>query len=146
MGKPKVLSIPGFKTSPQTGVLTAVTDEQFALVRRNNYFLVDRDGVARHKVLEGGKEVTKELKLNNPYWKVEPGQVIDPSGHPIVGDYDGLGAIALESPGRNITAVPDDPLKGDWLGPDWRRFMNAVNSKLDDMAVRASWSWLGAVR
>ena len=132
VGKPKSLSIPGFKSSNTTGVLTASTTEQFAVARANKYFVVEADGVARRTILIGGKPVTEELKLANPYWKKEAGQVIDdPSGHPIVGDFDGLGAIPLESPGRNMVLVPKDPAKGDWLGPDWERYMNAVNPKLD---------------
>jgi len=34
-----------------------------------------------------------------------------------------------------IAVVPDDPVKGDWLGYDWERFMKAVNPKLDKMRV-----------
>lgn len=51
----------------------------------------------------------------------------------MVGDYDGLGP--LEAPGRNLVPVPKDPVKGDWLGPDWERYMNTVNPKLDKFRV-----------
>jgi hypothetical protein len=135
VGKPKSLSIPGFKSSPQTGVLTAAAPDQVAVATRNGYFLVEADGVARRTVMRGGKEVVEEMRLTNPYWRVETGQVIDPTGHPVVGDYDGLGALPLESPGRNVVPVPKDTAKGDWLGPDWERYMDVVNPKLDKMRV-----------
>jgi hypothetical protein len=74
---------------------------------------------------------------HQPYWKVEQNQVIHSSGHPVVGDYDGLGALPLNSPGRNLAPVPKDPasLKSDWLGPDWERYMSAVNPKFDKVRV-----------
>ena len=78
---------------------------------------------------------TKELGLKNPYWKVEEGQVIAPGGHPVVGDYDLLGVLPEESPGRNIVAVPDHHLKGDWTGPDVQKYANAVNRKFDQPRV-----------
>jgi hypothetical protein len=132
VGKPKELSIPGFKSSPRTGVLTASTPEQVQLVQTNGYYLLE---VAPGKppVMRLGSEV-KPLP-RNPYWQVENGQVLHKTGHPVVGDYDGLGSLSLESPGRLVVGVPKGPVKGDWLGPDWQRFMNAVNSKLDRFRV-----------
>jgi hypothetical protein len=135
VGKPKALSIPGFKSKEATGVLTASAPEHFAVASKNGFFVVEADGVARRTILRNGKPVVEELKLKNPYWRVEKGQVIDPSGHPVVGDYDLLGVIPLGAPGRNIVAVPRDTVKGDWIGPDVARYNDAVNRRLDKPRV-----------
>ena len=73
--------------------------------------------------------------MKNPYWTVEKGQVIHPSGHPVVGDYDLLGVVPLEAPGRNLVPVPKDAAKGDWMGPDVARYQEAVNKRLDQPRV-----------
>jgi hypothetical protein len=90
-------------------------------------------------MLRDGKKVVEELKLKEPYWTVEQGQVIKPDGVPVVGDYDLLGFLPNESPGRNMTVVPKDhtvgDLKGDWTGPDVKRYQDAVNSKFDQPRV-----------
>lgn len=52
-------------------------------------------------------------------------------GVPVVGDYDLLGFLPLESPGRNIALVPENPETGDWIGPDVKRYAKALNAKLD---------------
>jgi hypothetical protein len=138
VGKPKVLSVPGFKSSPATGVLTASTKEQIELVRKNGYYMVEREGsgfVAKRTVVEGGKTITQTKNLGQAYWTVEEGQVITVDGHPIVGDYDGLGAAPMESLGRNMALVPKDPIKGDWMGPDFKRFMDAANKRFDKFRI-----------
>jgi len=91
VGKPKILSIKGFSSSRTTGILTASTPEQITLVKKTGYYMVGEDLAIRNA--EGAV-----LKVDNSYWTLEKGQVIDPSGHPIVGDYDGLGAFPLDSP------------------------------------------------
>lgn len=130
IGKAKGLSIPKFKSSDQTGVLTAVTPQQIQLVKDNGYYLLEVTA-GKPPMMRLGNEV-KPLP-QKPYWKMEQNQVIHPSGHPVVGDYDGLGALPLKSPGRNIAPVPENPtsLKSDWLGPDWEKYMNSINLKLD---------------
>jgi hypothetical protein len=81
----------------------------------------------------------EELKLSHTNWTLEKGQVIKPDGIPIVGDYDLLGFLPNESPGRNIAAVPKDhvvgDVKGDWVGPDVQRYQKAVNAKFDQPRV-----------
>ena len=135
-GKPKELSIPGFKSSEKTGVLTATTPEHFALVKKHGYFTVDADGVARRTVMKNGKEVTEELPLKNPFWQVEKGQVIDPKlKKPVVGDYDLLGVAPMKSKGSNVASVPKDPVKGDWTGPHVDKAAAAVNKRLDQPRV-----------
>jgi hypothetical protein len=120
-----------FKSSPRTGVLMATEPEHVATAYRNGYFVVDADGVARNTA--GG--VTKELQLKNPFWTVEKGQVIAANGKPVVGDYDLLGVMPLESPGSNVVGVPEDPMKGDWMGPYVEKYAKAVNGKFDQPRV-----------
>jgi hypothetical protein len=127
-----------FKSSKVTGVLTATVDADIATAYANNYYVVEAvDGkfVARRTVPRAGKTVTEELPLTNPYWNVEKGQVIAPNGNPVVGDYDLLGVLPLESPGRNIVAVPKNVEAGDWTGPDVQKYSDAVNKRLDQPRV-----------
>lgn len=120
-----------FKSSPKTGVLMATEPQHVGTAYAHNFFVVEADGVARRTV----RGATEELRLQNPSWTVEKGQVIAPNGKPVVGDYDLLGVLPLESPGRNLAAVPGDTLTGDWVGPDVERYAQAVNSRLDQPRV-----------
>jgi hypothetical protein len=131
-GKPKELSIEGFKSSEKTGVLTATKQEHFDLVKKHGYFTVDADGVARRTI----NGTVEELPLKNPFWKVEKGQVIDPKlKKPVVGDYDLLGVAPMKSKGSNVSVVPNDPVKGDWTGPHVKEAADAVNKRLDQPRV-----------
>ncbi len=131
-----------FKTSAETGVLTASNFGEVAAANMNGHFVVAAEdvanGVARKTTTVGGKTVTEFVKLKtHPHWKVQPGQVVAKDGHPIVGDYDLLGVAPIKSPGRNISSVPDDIAYGDWTGPDVRKYLAAVNKKgrLDEPRV-----------
>jgi hypothetical protein len=135
VGKPKALSIPGFKSREATGVLTAFAAIHYQVAYRAGFYVIQADGVPRRNVGPNGARASEALPLNNPYWTVERGQVIHPSGHPVVGDYDLLGVIPLDSPGRNIVVVPDNTKKGDWIGPDVARYNDAVNRRLDQPRV-----------
>jgi hypothetical protein len=136
---PKPKHYNAFKTSKDTGVLTATEQGHYDTVYQHGDFVVDADLVPRRTFIQNGKKVTVELKLNKPYWTIEKGQVIKPDGVPIVGDYDLLGFLPEESPGRNITVVPENhkvgDVKGDWTGPDVQRYQNAVNAKFDKPRV-----------
>jgi hypothetical protein len=122
-----------FKTDPDTGVLTAKAWPEFATAHKNGFYTVGDDGKSMIMMVNGAR---KEAPLpKNTFWTVKPGQVIHPDGKPVVGDYDLLGVIPIKSPGRNITPVPKDPTKGDWLGPDVARYNEAVNLKLDKPRV-----------
>lgn len=117
-----------FKTSAETGALTAKTAKDVATAYKHGDFVVDADLVARRKVMRAGKEVTEELKLQNPVWKLEKGQVIDPKSKlPYVGDYDLLGVAPIKSPGSSVALVPDDVVFGDWTGPWVKKYAGAVN-------------------
>ena len=128
--KGKIFFSPTLKTSPRTGVLMAKESGDVATVYKNGYYIVGRDGVARQTV----NGVTKELRLKNPFWTVEEGQVVAADGMPVVGDYDLLGVLPRSSPGRNIAAVPKGGA-GDWVGPDVQKFADAVNRRLDTKRV-----------
>jgi len=126
-GKPMFFK---FKTSKDTGVLTAETAEDIAKVRQHGYFLIEADGVARRTVMKQGKEVVEELPLKNTYWTVEKGQVIDPVlKKPVVGDYDLLGVAPLKSPGSSVAGVPDDVAGGNWTGPWVEKYAEAANRR-----------------
>jgi hypothetical protein len=137
---PKPKHYNAFKSSRETGVLTAKEQAHIETAYKYGDYVVDEDLVARRTIIRDGQKVTEELKLNNPYWKVEKGQVIKPDGVPIVGDYDLLGFLPSESPGRNIARVPNghviDDVKGDWVGPDVERYQSALNSKFDKPGPR----------
>jgi hypothetical protein len=120
-----------FKTSKETGVLTAQTADDIALVEKHGYFLMGADGVARRKIMKEGKEVVEELRFKNPYWKVEKNQVIDPTlQKPVVGDYDLLGVAPLKSPGSSVAGVPKDIETGDWTGPWVQKYAAAANKQM----------------
>lgn len=127
-GKPMIFK---FKTSKDTGVLTAQTADDIALVEKHGYFLMGADGVARRKIMKEGKEVVEELRFKNPYWKVEKNQVIDPTlQKPVVGDYDLLGVAPLKSPGSSVAGVPKDIETGDWTGPWVQKYADAANKQM----------------
>ncbi|MFL5243590.1 MAG: hypothetical protein ACJ8FY_15905 [Gemmataceae bacterium] len=120
-----------FKSSPKTGVLMATEPAHVATAYQHGYYVVEADGVAR-RMFNGAKQ---ELQIPDPFWSIEKGQVIAPNAKPVVGDYDLLGVLPNESPGRNVVGVPDDPLKGDWNGPDVQKYADALNKKLDQPRV-----------
>lgn len=125
-----------FKSDPQTGILTATAKEDIALVYQKGYYTVVDGKTAQRVVMKGGKETTETIAIDNPFWPMKPGQVIDPKlRKPVVGDYDMLGAVPMKSKGRNISVVPDDPVKGNWIGPDVEKAAKAVNKRLDQPRV-----------
>ncbi len=123
-----------FKTSSETGILTAKNAGEAAAANMNGYYVVGADGIARKMVKKGDKMVAEVIEIH-PQWKPQPGQVYAPDGKPVVGDYDLLGVAPLKSPGRNINAVPDDLAYGDWTGPDVKRFLREVNKRMDEDRV-----------
>lgn len=95
--------------------------------------MVERDNIARRVVPQNGKPVTQELRLRNAFWKLEPGQVIDPEVQkPLVGDYDLMAVIDPRSPGRNIALVASEGnTLNDVNSPIVRNFSDKVNAKMD---------------
>jgi hypothetical protein len=129
-GKPRWAK---FKSDPNTGVLTANSWPEAASAHMNGFYTVADDCKTMVRMVNG---VRKEATLpKDPFWPVKPNQVIHPDGKPVVGDYDLLGVIPIEAPGRNIVLVPRDPFKGDWIGPDVARYKDAVNNLLDKPRV-----------
>ncbi|WP_425615982.1 hypothetical protein NA78x_005920 [Anatilimnocola sp. NA78] len=125
-GKPKIFQ---FKTDAKTGVLTAQTADDIALVKQHGYFLVEEGGIARR--YQGGKVVEEFTPTPTAHWTVEKNQVIDfQSKKPIVGDYDLLGVAPMKSKGSNVAGVPDDVKSGDWTGPHVEAYKNAANQQL----------------
>ena len=130
-GKPKDLEF--INTSPQTGIVMAHTAEEMTRAQRLGYFVVQDGRTARRIVRQGSKEVTEEIQLRAPFWQLEKGQVIDPKLHkPIVGDYDLMGVIDPNAPGRVLGLVAKDgQLLTDITNPTVQRASAAVNSRLD---------------
>lgn len=114
-----------FKTDAHTGVLTATNDAEKAIAHANGHFVMRADGKAYRVV--GGK--TEVMEVKQPFWTVKEGQVLAPDGKPIVGDYDLLGVAPVQSPGSNLSLVPDNPETGDWSGPWVKKYKDAVNGK-----------------
>lgn len=130
-GKPKGID---FHTSDRTGVVTAVGDVEIRTAQEKGYFVVEPGNrVARGFALQNGKRVQTELKLRNPFWTVEPGQLIDPKlMKPLVGDYDLMSVINPRSPGQNVALVASGGKQLDNVeSPIVRRFKDRVNSKFD---------------
>jgi hypothetical protein len=124
-----------FKTSAETGVLTAKTQADVAIAHANGHFTIGPDGLASRMIMKNGKPHMEVLKIDKPFWKTETGQVIAPDGKPIVGDYDLLGVAPIKSPGRNINVVPEDAAYGDWTGPDVIKYQKAVNGRMKEPRV-----------
>lgn len=129
-GKPLTIK---FHTSETTGVVTAGTPAEIATARQLGYYVVDADHIARREVTVNGKTMRQELRLGNAFWKLEAGQVIDPKLHkPLVGDYDLMGVIEPQSPGRNIALVSSGGNRlNDVSSPVVKGFADRVNAKLD---------------
>ncbi|QDV32711.1 anthrax toxin-like adenylyl cyclase domain-containing protein [Tautonia plasticadhaerens] len=126
---PKPMQIK-IKTSKKTGVVTAQGDE-IAEARKAGYFVVDADGVPRNA------NGTRMDFNTPPDWPLEPGQVIHPmQKKPLVGDYDLLGVIDPQAPGRNlVVAASEGQILDDWSSPAVRDVANRVNAMLDQPRV-----------
>ncbi|HLK69453.1 MAG TPA: hypothetical protein VKU19_38745 [Bryobacteraceae bacterium] len=77
------------------------------------------------------------VKLERTFWKVEPGQVIDPKSlKPVVGDYDLMGVFSPKNPGQNITlhSVDGNPV-ANRTSPPVDTFSASVNEKFDQPRV-----------
>jgi hypothetical protein len=127
-GKPKIFE--PFNTDERTGILTASKEADKQLVYKSNYILVNEDLVATRLLTNGSLE---NVKLKNPFWELEPGQVIDPGAmKPVVGDYDLMGVFSPAAAGRNLTLVSS---LGNTIhnrtSPLVRKLTQAVNQKFD---------------
>jgi hypothetical protein len=80
--------------------------------------------------------VEVELKLQNPFWRVERGQVIDPKlRKPLVGDYDLHSVFSPDSPGQNLAKIYDEGEVEDVTSPIVEEFRKVVNALLDQERV-----------
>ncbi len=123
-----------FKSSPQTGVLTASNDAERLICYRNGAYVVHADTVASKQAVRIVGDKKEYIKIGDD-WKIEEGQVFMKDGKPIVGDYDLLGVAPAKSPGSNVSSVPDDVANGDWNGPWVKKYAKAVNDKLGEERV-----------
>jgi hypothetical protein len=98
-GKPKIFE--PFNTDPNTGILTTTDPTHRALIFQNKYILVNEQGIPQRMLANGTLE---NVAIKDPFWKLEPGQVIDPVlQKPVVGDYDLMGVYETSNPGQNAT-------------------------------------------
>jgi hypothetical protein len=127
---PKPMEIK-IKTSQNTGIVTALKAEEIRYARSKGYYVVDADGVPRNAL---GQEMRFTSK---PEWPMEPGQIVHPQQQkPLVGDYDLLGVINPEAPGRNIAlAASEGKVLDDWTNPEVRRIAEALNNRMDQPRV-----------
>jgi hypothetical protein len=129
-GKPMTIKS---HTDAMTGVVTAANLAEIRTAYQAGYFVIDSDLVARREVLEGGRPAKKELKIDMPFWRKAPGQIIDPNlKKPLVGDYDLHGVIDPNNPGQNIALIAKDGVRVSNIeSPIVRNFRTAVNQSLD---------------
>jgi hypothetical protein len=127
-GKPKIFE--PFNTSKSTAILTATTAADKELVLKSKYILISDSKVAVRRLPNGAME---QVELQNPFWQLEPGQVIDPAlKKPVVGDYDLMGVFSPDNPGQNIAlhSVAGEKLK-NMTSPLVDKLSQAVNTKFD---------------
>jgi len=130
-GKPLTIK---FHTSESTGVVTAASPAEVDLARKSGYLVVEPGSqVARGTMIQNGRQVEQEMKIQNPFWRVEPGQLIDPKVRkPLVGDYDLMGVFSPESPGRLLgLAASEGRALDDVSNPIVERYRARVNALLD---------------
>ncbi len=129
-GKPMTIES---HTDSATGVVTAANSNEIKAAYQAGYFVVEADGVARRRVIENGRTVIHELKLDRPFWRVAKNQIIDPElKKPLVGDYDIHGVIDPENLGQNIALVAKNGVQVRNIeSPIVRKFRDRVNERLD---------------
>lgn len=127
-GKPKFFE--PFNTNERTGILTATTEADKQLVFNNNYILVNEDRIAMRRLANGAME---DAGLKNPFWQLEPGQVIDPVlMKPVVGDYDLMGVFSETNAGQNIALHSVNGVQlQNMSSPIVEEVSQTVNQKLD---------------
>lgn len=127
---PKPMEIK-IKTSKTTGVVTASKADEIQYARSKGYFVVDPDGVPRNASGQALEFTSK------PEWPVEPGQIIHAQQHkPLVGDYDLMGVINPEAPGRNIAlAASNGEVLDNWTNPEITRIVEMLNLGMDQPRV-----------
>lgn len=114
-----------FNTDSRTGILIAKDPADIHMAHSHGYFVVGKDGVARRTVSKGGQIKLESLEIDDQFWKLAEGQVIDPKlKKPVVGDYDLMGIIDPKSPGQNISLA----------ARSGRRVQNVSNPVVDDFA------------
>ncbi|WP_158265011.1 hypothetical protein [Blastopirellula marina] len=123
---PKAKNLEGIATTKpsEQGIVMA---ENISAVRSRGYAVVDKDLIARTK---DGRKIDLG---SDPFWKMEPGQVIDVElKKPVVGDYDLMGVIDPQAPGRNIAlVVSNGETVADVSSPIVKRLAAAVNKRFD---------------
>jgi hypothetical protein len=130
-GKPMAIKL---STSESTGVVTAANQNEIDTAQREGYLVVDPSRrVARGYTTQGGQRTPVELPLQNVFWQVEPGQLIDGKlKRPLVGDYDLMSVIEPRNPGQNIALVASNGKPVDNVeSPIVRRYKDRVNAQLD---------------
>jgi len=130
-GKPKDLE---FLSTAEDGIVTARNTMQIYQTYDKGYFVVGEDRVARRLIrcdVRSNTAVFEQAPLKDAFWTLQKGQVLDRElKKPIVGDYDLMGVIPVNSPGQVVATVGED-----WTNPLVNRFRRTVNTKMGDQRV-----------
>jgi len=130
---PKPKSLEPLHTSPKTGKVTATNDEERQMARREGFYVIDNDGVARRNPNDA---LPKPFPFNTNEMN-EPGQVIHPQQRKaLVGDYDLMGVIDPAAKGRVLALHSVNGVEvSNRTNPDVARVINALNSQMDQPRV-----------
>jgi len=130
---PKPKSLEPLHTSPKTGKVTATNEAERRMARREGFFVVDSDGIAR---LERDVAMLKRFPFNTTEMN-EPGQVIHPQQmKALVGDYDLMGIIDPDAKGRvmvlhSVNGVTVENRSNPYVAA----VINKLNSQMDQPRV-----------
>jgi hypothetical protein len=126
---PKAKNLEGIaESSPNTGIVMA---KDANAVRSKGYVVVDSKSIPR------GADGKPFDVSQHKFFKLEPGQVIDPvSGKPIVGDYDLMGILDPNAPNRNLALIGSNYKEMENIAsPSVNKFMNALNNRLNTKRI-----------
>lgn len=130
---PKPKALEGLNTSHKTGKVTVRNESERQFARREGFYVIDNDGIARRNPDEA---LQKRFPFGTNEMN-EPGQVIDPQQQrAIVGDYDLMAVIDPAAKGRTIALAYSYGKRVDnCTNPDVTRVINELNSQMDQKRV-----------
>jgi hypothetical protein len=130
---PKPKNLEFLHTSARTGKVTVEGEDEKHKARREGFYVIDADGVARRQPHEA---LQKRFPFNTAEMN-ESGQVIDPiRQQALVGDYDLMGVIDNDAKGRVLALHSVNGMAvANRTNPDVTRVMNALNSRMDQPRV-----------
>jgi hypothetical protein len=130
---PKPKSLEPLHTSPKTGKVTATNEEERQRARREGFYIIESDGIARRRPHEA---LQKRFAFNTAEMN-ESGQVIHPQEQKaLVGDYDLMGVIDPDAKGRVLTLHSVNGVAVEnRTNPDVAAVIKLLNSQMDQPRV-----------